>query len=61
MTLFLFFIGFIFLILSIISLGIFNKRKPTQSSQERSFIYLLLSIACFGLCIGAYVFRLKII
>ncbi|PEY42493.1 hypothetical protein CN354_03350 [Bacillus cereus] len=60
MTLFLFVIGIIFLILAIISLGIFNKGKTSQSSQERSFIYLLLSIACLGICIATYVFRLKI-
>ncbi|MBC6971398.1 hypothetical protein H9I32_02850 [Bacillus sp. Xin] len=60
MTLFLFIISLIFLILAIISIGIFNKRKPTPSSQERSFIYLLISIACLGLCIATYVFRLKI-
>lgn len=61
MTLFLFIIGLIFLIFAIISLGIFNKRRPTRSSQERAFFYLLLSIACLGLCIATYVFRLKII
>ena len=61
MTLFLFIIGLIFLILAIISLGIFNKRRTTRSSQERAFFYLLLSIACLGLCIATYVFRLKII
>ncbi|MBO1625198.1 hypothetical protein COE15_14995 [Bacillus cereus] len=61
MTLVLFIIGLIFLTLAIISLGVFNKSKPTQSSQERSFLYLLIGIACLGLCIATYLFRLKII
>ncbi|WP_459503277.1 hypothetical protein [Bacillus sp. C1] len=60
MTLVLFIIGLIFFTLAIISLGIFNKRKPTRSSQERSFLYLLIGIAFFGICIATYIFRLKI-
>ncbi|KYG39541.1 hypothetical protein [Bacillus gaemokensis] len=59
MTLLLFFIGLIFLILAIITLNIKNNNRKT-SPQEISFIFLLLGIAFFGLCIATYVFRLKI-
>ncbi|MDM5156896.1 hypothetical protein QUF88_24610 [Bacillus sp. DX1.1] len=61
MTLLLFFIGIVFLIFSLSTLGAFNKKKKTKSSQEIPFIFLLLGMAFLGLSISTYVFRLHIL
>ncbi|MED0989317.1 hypothetical protein [Bacillus nitratireducens] len=59
MTLFLFIIGIIFLITAIIALSMKNNKK-IKSPQEMSFLFLLLSIAFFGIAIATYIFRLQI-
>ncbi|CAM4152711.1 hypothetical protein [Bacillus manliponensis] len=57
MLILLFFIGLISLIFSLSSLNIFHKEPPRQ---ERAFVLLLISIACFGVWIAMYTFRLNI-
>ncbi|EJQ50148.1 hypothetical protein IEE_00706 [Bacillus cereus BAG5X1-1] len=59
MTLFLFIMGIIFLIVAVIALSMKNNKK-IKSPQEMSFLFLLLSIAFFGLSIASYIFRLQI-
>lgn len=58
MTLFLFIMGIIFLIAAIIALSMKNNRK-IKSPQEMSFLFLLLSIAFFGIAIATYIFAYK--
>ena len=58
MTLSLFIMGIIFLIAAIITLSM--KIIKIKSSQEMSFLFLLLSIAFFGIAIATYIFRLQI-
>ncbi|MBJ8004658.1 MULTISPECIES: hypothetical protein [Bacillus] len=59
MTLFLFIMGIIFLVVAVIALSMKNNKK-IKSPQEMSFLFLLLSIAFFGLSIASYIFRLQI-
>ncbi|WP_305453485.1 hypothetical protein [Bacillus mycoides] len=59
MTLFLFIMGIIFLVSAVIALSMKNNKK-IKSPQEMSFLFLLLSIAFFGLLIASYIFRLQI-
>ncbi|MCW9131887.1 MULTISPECIES: hypothetical protein [Bacillus cereus group] len=59
MTLFLFIMGSIFLVSAVIALSMKNNKK-IKSPQEMSFLFLLLSIAFFGLSIATYLFRLQI-
>ncbi|WP_219375580.1 hypothetical protein [Bacillus mycoides] len=59
MTLFLFIMGIIFLVFAVIALSMINNKK-IKSPQEMSFLFLLLSIAFFGLSIASYIFRLQI-
>ncbi|EEK87190.1 hypothetical protein bcere0011_44620 [Bacillus cereus m1550] len=51
--------GIIFLIAAIITLSMKNTKK-IKSPQEMSFLFLLLSIAFFGIAIATYIFRLQI-
>ncbi|MEH7456196.1 hypothetical protein CON65_05385 [Bacillus pseudomycoides] len=60
MTLLLFLIGLIFVILAIITLSM-KKNYKKLSFQEISFLFLLLGIAFFGVCISTYIFRLKVV
>ncbi|MDM5236399.1 hypothetical protein CN491_23245 [Bacillus cereus] len=60
MTLFLFIMGIIFLITAIIALSMKNNKK-IKSPQEMAFLFLLFSIAFFGIAIATYIFRLQII
>ncbi|QWG30137.1 hypothetical protein EXW58_22230 [Bacillus mycoides] len=60
MTLFLFIMGIIFLVVAVIALSMKNNKK-IKSPQEMSFLFLLLSIAFFGLSVASYIFRLQII
>ncbi|MFC9416464.1 hypothetical protein ACIG6B_11085 [Bacillus mobilis] len=59
MTLFLFIMGIVFLLAAIIALSMKNNKK-IKSPQEMSFLFLLLSIAFFGIAIATYIFRLQI-
>lgn len=59
MTLSLFIMGIIFLIAAITTLSMKNTKK-IKSTQEMSFLFLLLSIAFFGIAIATYIFRLQI-
>ncbi|MBJ7983260.1 MULTISPECIES: hypothetical protein [Bacillus cereus group] len=59
MTLFLFIMGIIFLVVAVIALSMKNNKK-IKSPQEMSFLFLLLSIAFFGLSVASYIFRLQI-
>ncbi|MED1411894.1 MULTISPECIES: hypothetical protein [Bacillus] len=59
MTLFLFIMGIIFLVSAVIALSMKNNKK-IKSPQEMAFLFLLLSIAFFGLSIATYLFRLQI-
>ncbi|EEK48327.1 hypothetical protein bcere0002_46680 [Bacillus cereus ATCC 10876] len=48
-----------FLLAAIIVLSMKNNKK-IKSPQEMSFLFLLLSIAFFGIAIATYIFRLQI-